>query len=273
MTPIEDLLGAELHRLTDTLTPSNDPSGDLRRGRRRRHRVRLAAVVGGSSVVAVASAAAVVLLPGGNDAMPVAEDPTPTATPEPAPAPTPVTTPEGRTCLPMDRSVVGRSPALNRVVKGYREILAERLDPQGAHLDRWEVTRSVQSSGGQVGCPDGSGWVDALGTKVGWRVAGESGQGVVQVEVSDAGSWSESSLRYSHDDWRDQPVRLPGVVSAEVASYDGGTAVVVHRTDGVSVGIDANTLFGNNSLTPVSGLDVTTDQLLAAAADPRFALP
>ena len=35
----------------------------------------------------------------------------------------------------------------------------------------------------------------------------------------------------------------------------------------------SNDLFGNNSLTPVSSLDLTVDQLLAAAADPRFTLP
>ncbi len=270
MTPIEDQLGAELHRLTDSLTPSSDPADDLRRGRRRRARTRLA--VGCGALAAVASASAVVVLaPGGSEPAPVAKDPAPTSTPAPTPAP--VTTPEGRTCVPMADPVRGEAPVYNRTVKGYRQILAERLDPQGAHLDRWEVTRSVQSSGSQLGCPEGSVSMTGLGTKVGWRVAGESGQGVVQVFVVAPGGWPDSSVVAEYDDWQDRPVALPGVASAEVSVHEGGTAVVVHRADGFTVEIDANDLFGNNSLTPVSSLDLTVDQLLAAAADPRFTLP
>ncbi|TNM46076.1 hypothetical protein FHP29_03835 [Nocardioides albidus] len=271
----DELLTRCLHDLTDGApVPATATDEDVRRGRTRLRRRRTAVVAGAAG--AVATTLVCVALVGSGQGGPdgrsgrgdVAVDPSPA----PTPAPTPIATPQGRTCLPTTERM-RPDPAISRVVRGYREILAERLDPQGAHLDRWQVTRSVQSSTSQSGCPEGSGWTAALGTKVGWRVAGESGQGVVRVFVVAPGRWPDSSIVASYETWQDRPVSLPGVVSAEVAEHDGGTAVVVHRSDGFTVEIDANTLFGNNSVTPVSGLDVTVEQLLAAAADPRFTLP
>lgn len=65
----------------------------------------------------------------------------------------------------------------------------------------------------------------------------------------------------------------PGVVEVS-ATHDGDRrAVLVERTDGLVVGILADPLFGNNSLTPVSGFERTVDDLIRTAADPGFALP
>ncbi|MBM7516263.1 hypothetical protein [Nocardioides nitrophenolicus] len=274
MTPIEDLLGAELHRLTDRLAPSTDPDGDLRRGRRRRQRVRLA--VGCGSVVALASASAAVALasaPAGNDATTVAQDPTPVVpTTSPTPTPPPAAPTESR-CVPADGGLGAGGdfrPVAPDLLRDYRAILAERLDPSGRHL-------GPAGSGNQVGtsadpaCPDGQDRLTSYGTRLDWRVPGERGLGMIQVEVN-GGPADDGQVRLGHDDWLPRPVDLPGVASAEVATYDGGVAVVVRRTDGMSVGIDANTLFGNNSRTPVSGIDLTVDELVVAAADPRFSL-
>lgn len=269
---MDELLTRRLHDLTaGAPVPATAADEDVRRGRTRLRRRRTAVVAGAAGAV-VTTLACVAIVgsgqggPSGSGRGDVAVDPSP------EPAPTPVATPEGRTCLPVTERM-RPDPALDRVVKGYREILADRLDPQRAHLDRWQVTRSVQSSTSRLGCPDGSAWTAALGTKIGWRIDGEPGQGVVQVFVVAPGSWPDSSVVASYESWRDRPVSLPGVVSAQVADHDGGTAVVVHRADGFTVEVDANTLFGNNSLTPVSSLGLSVDDLLAAAADPRLTLP
>lgn len=275
MTPIEDQLSAGLHRLTDTLAPSADPADDLRRGRRRRNRTRLA--LGCGSVVVVASTAAVVTLVPGAERAPVAQDPTPTPTApgtgQPTTPTTPTAAPATPRCVDADAGSGASgtfTPAAPDLLGSYRSILAERLDPTGRHL-------GPAGAGNQVGtspdpaCPAGQDRLTSYGTKLDWRVPGESGLGMVQVEVTDESS-TQAQVWMAHETWRARPVDLPGVRSAEVAAYDGGVAVLVHRTDGMSVAIDASSLFGNNSRTPVSGVDLAVEDLLAAAADPRFTL-
>jgi hypothetical protein len=274
MTPNEDLLGAELHRLTDTLAPSSDPAGDLRRGRRRRARTRLAVSCCGA-VAAVASASAVVVLVTGAEPAPVAQDPTPTTVPgttEPATAtPTPAVT---FRCVDSATGGPGRNGRITALapdlIDTYRTILVERLDPTERHLGPGRTNEQVGTTSDPA-CSAGQSKLESYGTKLDWRVPGESGLGMIQVEVT-SGPWDEAQMQYGYDSWRPQPVDLPGVSSAEVTTYAGGFAVVVHRTDGVSVGIDANTLFGNNSRTPVSDMELTVTDILAAAADPRFRL-
>lgn len=274
MNPVEDQLSAGLHRLTDTLTPSADPTGDLRRGRRRRTRTRLAAGCG--SAVVAASVAAVVAWPTGEEPAPVAADPLTTPTAAPATTATTATAsaaPATSRCFdPDDRGparkgqIIAAAPDLLDL---YRAILVEHLDPAERHLGPGRTNNQVGGSGAE-GCPSGQIRLTSYGTKLDWRVPGESGLGMIQVEVSDP--WDEAQARLAHDVWKPRAVDLPGVRSAEVAEYDGGVAVVVHRTDGLSVALDANTLFGNNSLTPVSGVDLSVRELVAAAADPRFTL-
>ncbi|NYI46027.1 hypothetical protein BJ993_003107 [Nocardioides aromaticivorans] len=274
MIPVDEQLSAGLHRLTDTLAPSADPAGDLRRGRRRRRRTRLA--VGCGSAVVAASALAVAVLPPGEEQAPVAEDPvtTPSATPVTTPASTASAAPATNRCIDLDDrgpgpngTIVAAAPDLLDL---YRTILVERLDPAERHLGPGRTNNQVGASGND-GCRAGQVRLTSYGTKLDWRVPGESGLGMIQVEVT-SGPWQDAQMRYAYDFWAPRKVNLPGVRSAGVASYDGGVAVVVHRTDGLSVAIDANTLFGNNSLTPVSGMDVAVRDLLAAAADPRFTL-
>lgn len=271
MNPIEERLGAELHRLTDGVAASDDPLGDVRRGRRRRTRIRRAA--GGGAVVVLASASAVAALVPGEEEVPVAQDPAPTRT---APS-SPATSPAGRTPRCVDADGGGPGPGGGRIeavapdlLDGYRAVLAAHLDPAGRHLGPAGANQQVGTVADPA-CRAGLARLSSYGTKLEWRVPGGPGLGMVQVEVTDQ-PWEEAQLRLAHDSWRPHPVDLPGVRSAEVAAYDGGVAVVVHRADGVSVGLDANTLFGNNSRTPVGDLDVDADELVAAAADPGFRL-
>ena len=94
---------------------------------------------------------------------------------------------------------------------------------------------------------------------------------MVMVEVTT--DWRGSQIRLAHGGWQPAGSLPAGAVRAYVAEYPGGTAVAVTRTDGTTVALDAARLFGNNSVTPVTSMDMTADELLTTAADPRFQLP
>ncbi|GAA3803082.1 hypothetical protein [Nocardioides panacisoli] len=146
-------------------------------------------------------------------------------------------------------------------VQAYRDIVAQHLDPAGEHLD--PRATNVQSSGAACG-------MSGLGTKVGWSVPGQDGLGEVQVEVTT--SWRNAQVHLAHDGWM-PAVDVPGATKAWSVKYDGGFAVAVQRTDGLTVALSADELFGNNSLTGIAGFPFSPDDLFETAADPAFTLP
>ena len=146
---------------------------------------------------------------------------------------------------------------------GYRNLLVEHLDPQGGHL---QEVQNVQSSG-EAPCA-----LTSLGTKLGWTSdGGGEGLGMVRVEVTSA--WDDAQVHLAHEGWLPAETIPPGTVNGYVAEYPGGTAVAITRADGTTVALDVASLFGNNSETPVAGMDLDVDGLLEAAADPGFQLP
>lgn len=147
-------------------------------------------------------------------------------------------------------------------VQEFRDVLAKHLDPKGQHLD--PKSTNVQSSGSGCG-------MSALGTKVGWSTPGASGLGMVQVEVSAGDDLTQ--VHMAHPGWRRLPVDVDGVTSAEQVEYGGGFAVQVVRDDGLTVAVDANLLFGNNSLEPIGAFPFDVADLVEAAADPALQLP
>lgn len=265
----EEQLTAQLQQLADRIeVPPSVVADDVARARARRRRT----TAGGLGVAGVVAATALLTTvagggPGGS-VTPVAKDPSVAASSASAPSPK---APPSRCLEDAATPGYGGDPMPRQII-GYRKILAERLDPAGTHLQRRpDNLQGGSSLDGSPQCPAGMSWAVSLGTKLAWRVPGESGMGMLQVEVAEE-PWADLQVAMGYDSWKAQTVTLPGVRAARVARYDGGTAVIVTRTDGLSVAIDANTLFGNNSLTPVKGVDLTTDQLLATAADPRFTL-
>jgi hypothetical protein len=134
------------------------------------------------------------------------------------------------------------------VLRGYRDVLADHLDPTG------QLLRFVQNEQG------GSG---TFGTKLDWNHGG-------MLEISVSTSWRTS-------DWNAYP---PG--PGEQLTYGGRPArvlvdgsdiwVAVQHDDGEVVMLLASPSFGNNG-TSTASLDLTQDQLLAAAADERLQLP
>lgn len=151
-----------------------------------------------------------------------------------------------------DFDEMATDPALQK----YIEILADHLDPDYEHLQR----TPTGFTGGSLD----------YGTKLSWKVAGESGEGMLQINVST--DWSESMIcQESGAQCRD--ITGPRGLTGRFSTYDGGRAVALKHEDGTIVTLMANDLFGNNSLTPVSGIDVTDQQLIQAVADEDFYLP
>jgi len=142
-----------------------------------------------------------------------------------------------------------RSPRIKAALSGYRDILAEDLDPAGTHLQSGPIT-NVQ------------GGSDSLGTKLTWN-----GGGMLQVAV---GRTLESVQFFCDGVCTRQT--LAEARKALVLSSPGRISVAVFQDDGDIVALTADTSFGNNGTT-TSSLGLTVDQLLAAAADPRLDLP
>lgn len=252
-------------RLIDLLDSTDLPSAsldeDLARGRA--HLRRRRATVGAAALgTAVVLASAWALGPGGDDGdaarttTPVATEPTSQATP--SPEPTPTSTPS----LPATIDpLTGDVQKDLRVLRRWNDVLAENLDPGRAHLQ--EVTRTNWNVQGGT----------AYGSKYGWANAGESGLGMLQLSISAAKDVEEID---SPCTWEGIPCpEVPAPAGAErvQVGHDGGrTMVVVERTDGQAVALTFDPLFGNNSLTPVSGSALTADDLVAAALDLRLTI-
>lgn len=266
----DDFLTERLHRLAAGIVPPpNDGRSDLRRGRRHLRRTRAGAAVGAAAAVVAITVGAVAIQDSGSTAL----EPTDNGPTSAAPAATTGTSHAESDKVPPAKTTrgsgfprrFGAPPGAKAALSVYNDLLAEHLDPSRQHLEQYD---GVGFHG--VGLPGAAGEV---GAKFAWTTAGERGEGMLQVAV-DLRAWRHSNIRLSHEDaWRPFDAQLPAGWTAEAANYDGGTAVVVHRPDGVSVAIDANTLFGNNSLTPVSGFAFGTADLVTAASDPRFVYP
>ncbi len=135
----------------------------------------------------------------------------------------------------------------------YRDVLVVHLDPSGEHLQ--VKPDNLQSGGG-------------LGTKLGWRIPGEEGLGMVEIFVGDG--WGGFVGGLCGDDGQQCVTKDVDGIHATVSESDGVTSVLVKRDDGSNVLLTVNPLFGNNSLVPVSAMDISVDDMIRAAGDPRL---
>jgi hypothetical protein len=244
----------EFQRLAGQVMPPDVPvADDLARGRAGVRRTRF--TVAGAAVATAGALAGVALLaapdsgPGG------------ATVPEPAAPSTPAYTEKVLTPVAPE-DLPGYQPDNNAVLQQWRDVLAEHLDPGGTHLEK--KPSNEQAGGGESGST-------SLGTKLAWTVPGEDGMGMVQIAVHSA-----RELAYwecAEPGWSCSDAHAPGDLTAELAEHDGIREVLVEHADDHYVQLTVDTLFGNNSLVPVSGIDLTTPDLLAAAADPRLAFP
>lgn len=243
--PLDQLLSDAAARVVPPDVAAGD---DLARGRRRVRRRR--AAIGLAALATVGAIGLGTSLVAGDDpgtgAVPTAADPTVS---DPAPSPSPTTT-------PTDPPAPADPRNGKQLLQDYRDVLAEHLDPTGAHLDR--LVTNVQGSG------------RGLGTKLGWSNDGEGGLGMVEVFVS-------PSMRNQFNFFCDRSTPCDhvtlGGVDAIVQEADGVTIVGVERADGSVAALQVDTLFGNNSTVAVSGIDLSKADLARTAADERLTVP
>jgi hypothetical protein len=150
----------------------------------------------------------------------------------------------------------------------------EHFDPDRSHLPE----KSSNFHGGGIGGKEG------VGTKLGWTVPGERGEGMLYVAVSAPGYAAAGEYAIegfaglaTELELADYTRReLPGTgeqawVAEGVQTGGFGTlaiGVVYERADGSLVGVGAYDLFGNTSLEPVSTIDIDLQQAASFVTDP-----
>lgn len=238
-------LDEQLQRLAASVNPpATTPEADLARGLARlRHRNLGAA--GAALATAAVIGTSVVLLSGGSGHPAPGTDFAggPSSPGVGRPTSSAGSDPKDDANLPTD----SRREA--QVLRSYRDVLREDLDPAGTRIQTGPITNRQTAA-------------DALGTKLDWN-----GGGMLQVVV---GSSLEGVQFFCDHGCTQQSVA--GASKALVLSSPGRISVAVFQDDGDIVALTADTSFGNNG-TSTAALGLTVDQLLTAAADPRLDLP
>ena len=271
---LRDQLGDLAERLD---VPDLDLGATLATGRRRRRRHRLA-LAGGATAVAVAVLGGAALAGsltdiGADDGSRLSGRPTATsgsdapadpernADTEPTRLPLSTDSPS-----PFDIEDPLDDPAIDSQVMDMRRAVARHLDPDGAHISAAEIRMSnVQASGGDQA-------LSSLGTRVGWREPGVTGQGAIEVAVSAGPSYSceDTGVTCRADN-------LAGLAVTAVIGPDSEDPDVptyaYERPDGYVVSVAVDDLYGNNSLEGVSQMSISDEALADLLRDPAFDLP
>lgn len=240
-----------------------DVDGDVARGRAALRARRLAVYGGGGLAVATILVSGVLIgqLSAGGPAgtsIPAAGGETADATPT-TPAPTPEETHDST------RDIGDGIRGTREFRFGLYDIAADHLDPDKTYLNY--ATRSLQSSGG-------SGGTRALGIKLGWKVPGEPGEGLVQIGVSDMTGPDDMFGCGELAPERCREVELPSGETVVVGERDDGSYSVLHRRpDGESVQVVVDPLFGNNALVPVEEMRIDRRDVFRLVQDERITLP
>lgn len=247
-------LDDRLQRLAGSVElPHTTPEDDLARGRLRRRR-RAWGIAGTVAATAVVITVGSLLAPGGTgsgstlggvststSAPVVPEQDAASAVPRPTGQVSEYQRIGRRHAFFDERAVV--------ILGGYRDVLREHLDPAGTRIQTGPITNQQAGS-------------DSIGTKLGWN-----GGGMLEIAVGR----TLEGVQFFCDGRCSHPV-VPGASKALALETPTTISVAVFQDDGHVVALTADTVFGNNG-TSTSSLGVTTDELLAAAVDPRFDLP
>lgn len=254
-------------RLRETAEEQDDllPAGldaDLAAGRRRLRRHRMA--IGGSALAALlvigGVTATVTALddPAGGTQPPVAGGNDPT---RPEYTDTPSTAPSPKAGRPDTDKLMERTAAFRAIL---RAVAVDHLDPGKDHLD----FSSNSFSGG------GGGGHRSWGTKLGWKIQGQRGEGMLLLSLSDTADSEQGPC----GQWFGKPVAcrsvpLPNGRRADVAREGENLEVRYQQPDGEQMTVEVHSLFGNNTTIPVHGMGITQQQVLALVQDERLDLP
>lgn len=148
-------------------------------------------------------------------------------------------------------------PAFDQLMKST---LAAHVDPAKQHLD---FSSGPFLMDRQPGVMSGGG-------RVGWRMPGQAGEGVIGLSLRrtpyKCGAFTEPKLTC-------HSIKLPNGRTAQLGRQ-GDTAHVTYRQpDGEYVSATVGPLFANNTTTPVHDMGITDAQLLALVQDTKLNLP
>lgn len=258
----------------------HDSDADVARGRAALRRRRVAAIGGGALATALVLGGGVAVgqlaaapagrAPVGPAASATAVDPSPATSPTPSPTEQPKEKERKKRLTARERAVLEQAQLMAETAafrNGLYDITAEYLDPAKKYLNY--STQSLQMSSS----PDGS---HTVGIKMGWKVPGEEGEGLVQVAVSDIPPKPHEGIECGLyiGGVTCEPLVLPSGVSLEVGeNASGAYDVVYRRSDGVSVEVIVDPLFGNSSLVPVKGMTISRQDVYRLVQDERFEAP
>ena len=289
--PLDDRLRPEeFERLFGDEPAQPDPTADLVRGRRLRHRRRVATgAVALVALVAVGGAVGGVVRDDGRLAGPATgPSPAPSAVPTASPSPT-VTSTDTAPALRRDAdgnyldrdgeklggSLREREPEatpFRATTRNSWDLAVRHLDPSQQHLAGYEP---FAFTGGGAG----SGGIQ-VGQKVGWTVKGDPGEGMVQLAVSrlEPGGdprlgRDESAGLCSVDVIQEEGCRRTTVAGVEVylgTTADGGFVMDRVQTDGEVASIIVTPLFANNTEVPLRSMGVTRAAAAELLADPEL---
>ncbi|WP_405061127.1 hypothetical protein OG474_05650 [Kribbella sp. NBC_01505] len=241
-----------MDRLTDAAAAQDDLlpralADDLNAGRRRLRRRRF--LVAGTAVVAAGAVAVATIGVNG-----VLKD---TAQLEP-----PVATQQApvNTQSAEDAIVKARTSGFDALMKS---LLVKHLDPAKKHLDFSVGPFVVGSDIGAHG----------TGRKVGWNVAGDKGQGMLFVSLFPYAKGGDVCGGDGQPVVTCHQITLTNGRKA-MFGRDGKAAQLSYvQPDGETAFLSIDPLFGNNTTIPVKRLDITDEQMIAWATDPRLNLP
>ena len=239
---------------------------DVARGRAALRRRRLAAIGGGALATALVLGGGVAV----GQLATAPADPTVATSPTPSPTEQPKEKERKKRLTARERAVLEQAQLMAKTAafrNGLYDITAEYLDPAKKYLDY--STQSLQMSSS----PDGT---HTVGIKMGWKVPGEEGEGLVQVAVSDIPPKPHEGIECGLyiGGVACEPLVLPSGVSLEVGeNASGAYDVVYRRPDGVSVEVIVDPLFGNSSLVPVKAMTISRQDVYRLVQDERFEAP
>jgi hypothetical protein len=255
----------DLRRMFDRLSFHDEPpmrtgtSDDLRKGRRRLRRRRVAGVVTAAAGSAAVATAVVLMSPGGGpdigpglDAAAGADD---------GSGPKVVT-------------VEGGAPSFAVTYDTMADLAAAHFDPDSEHLET-SVPVEIDPSGP-------TNW--EVSSRLAWTNPGESGVGLVRVIVTlpgyaeQEGAYGDVATQIGCDFEGHDVVGCaervadsgePILVAEPNPDRDLLFGVVHEREDGSLAAVAVHDLFGNNSLEPVSSVDITLEQAVDFVTDPK----
>lgn len=169
---------------------------------------------------------------------------------------------------------------LTDILRSWQRALAEDLDPTAEHLQtRQDLVYQRWSPRGVKPKPYDAVPSSLTLPKMGWRNAGESGTGMVELTVFAQWGDAKYQMPCKFLETPCTPIEVDGARHAfrgsffDHPAFGDGLFVAVERQDHTSLVLTVSSLFGNNIEIPISGTGLTQDALVKTALDSRITLP